>query len=431
MNKKILTLILCGVLTLPNIANNTVFADSVTTVTLGESLNEQQKKQILNFFGVEENEVDIRIITNKEEREYLEGIFPDDQIGRKTFSCAYIQPTAAGSGINIKTANLININPQILKSAIITLDASIKDLNVIGASVIPVSGTGCLVGVIKTLEAEGVEIDEDKKIIANEELKITVDLSDEIGQDKATGVINDIKTEIIKNNTKDTIQIAETINNVTNNYNINLSAQQTEDIQDLMEKIAKEDYNYNEIKDSLKDIKNSINESLKNLGEKVNNTTFFEKIGNWFDGITQWFKNILKKHEESIIENTNDEALGENAVISTTDDLSSIDSEIPEKQKENIFEKIWIWFIGLFNKSEDHLEIQEDNEQNNITEENNATEIENGNNDSFEIDESTIMGEEYKIEESFSEEESEIITDDVNEDGTEDIVEDTEQELIE
>lgn len=351
-NKRLLTLIICGALTLPSIANSTVFADSVTTVTIGESLNEKQKAQILNYFGVEENEVDIRIVTNKDERKYLEGIVPDEQIGHKTFSCAYIQPTQKGSGINVKTANLNYVTPQMIKSAIISLDPPQKDMDIVGASVIPVSGTGFLVGVIATLEAEGLEIDEDKKIIANEELQITGELGDEIGKDKATGIINDIKTEIIKNNTQDTIQIAETINNVTNNYNIQLTNQQAEDIQALMEKISKEDYDYNELKSSLKDVKKSINKSLKSLGEKVNNINLLEKIETWISDATQWFKDLFNKSENSIIENTNDTVLGDNAIISTTDDITSHDTLTTTKDVRNIFEKIWDWFIGLFNKSE-------------------------------------------------------------------------------
>ena len=57
-------------------------------------------------------------------------------------------------------------------------------------------------------DASGKKLDEDKKELASEELITTGDLGDDIGQDKATGVINDVKTEIIKNVTHDTNQIA-------------------------------------------------------------------------------------------------------------------------------------------------------------------------------------------------------------------------------
>ena len=99
----------------------------------------------------------------------------------------------------------------------------ITDANVIAMTPLSggVSGTGALTGIMKAFEdATGEPLDETKKEIASEELVITGDLGEDIGQDKATGVINDIKTEIIKNNTQDTIQIADTINNVTNNYKL-------------------------------------------------------------------------------------------------------------------------------------------------------------------------------------------------------------------
>ena len=51
--------------------------------------------------------------------------------------------------------------------------------------------------------ATGKNLDEDKKELASEELITTGDLGDDIGQDKATGIINDVKADIIKNNTND------------------------------------------------------------------------------------------------------------------------------------------------------------------------------------------------------------------------------------
>ena len=56
--------------------------------------------------------------------------------------------------------------------------------------------------------ATGKNLDEDKKELASEELITTGDLGDDIGQDKATGIINDVKADIIKNNTSDKTQIA-------------------------------------------------------------------------------------------------------------------------------------------------------------------------------------------------------------------------------
>ncbi|MCG4471068.1 DUF1002 domain-containing protein, partial [Lawsonibacter sp. DFI.6.74] len=61
---------------------------------------------MLKYFGVNQNDAVILEVNNQEERKYLQGIAPEAQIGTKTYSCAYVEPTKAGSGINVKTANI-------------------------------------------------------------------------------------------------------------------------------------------------------------------------------------------------------------------------------------------------------------------------------------------------------------------------------------
>ena len=218
--KRFITLTLTAILTLSSLG--LVFADGARVVTLGANLSSEQKATMLKYFGVNENEVVLLEVNNQEERKYLEGVASEAQIGTKTFSCAYVEPTKAGSGINVKTANLTWLTSSMVASTLST--AGLTDADVVVASVFPVSGTGALTGIMKAFEdATGKPLDEDKKELASEELIITGDIGEDIGQDKAAGIVNDIKTEIIKNNTSDTIQIADTINNVTNNYNVTLN----------------------------------------------------------------------------------------------------------------------------------------------------------------------------------------------------------------
>ena len=73
--------------------------------------------------------------------------------------------------------------------------AGLTGANCVIAAVFPVSGTGALTGVMKAFEnATGKNLDEDKKELASEELITTGDLGDDIGQDKATGIINDVRS---------------------------------------------------------------------------------------------------------------------------------------------------------------------------------------------------------------------------------------------
>lgn len=212
-------------------------------------------------------------------------------------------------------------------------------------------------------DATGEALDEDKKELASEELIITGDLGEDIGADKATGIINDIKTEIIKNNTSDTIQIADTINNVTNNYNVTLSSEQQKQLEDLMTKISQQDYNYKEMKDTLNGIKDTVAEKLDAIGEGPSKG-FFETIKGWFESIGDWFKNLFNGNKEEdlgILGSTNDELLGENAVIDSTDKNAI---NLPSSEEvEGFFAKIWNWFTGLFtNNNSNNVE---DNSNNN------------------------------------------------------------------
>lgn len=367
--KRFLTLSLTAVLSLSSLG--LVFADGARVVTLGSNLTQAQKDTMLKYFGVNKDEVVILEVNNQEERKYLQGVASEAQLGKKTYSCAYVEPTKSGSGINVKTANITWATPAMVATTLST--AGLTDADVVIAANFPVSGTGALTGIMKAFEdATGKPLEEDKKELASEELITTGDLGDDIGQDKATGIVNDVKTEIIKNNTKDTVQIAETINNVVNNYNVTLTDEQMVKLEGLMEKISKQDYDYSEMKNALESVSDVVNENLSAIGENVN-TGFFDGIKNFFTGIGDWFKGLFSGESDgsSILDNTNDSLLGENAQIDATD-KSTINLPSSE-QVEGFFAKIWHWFTGLFNNDSNN---QNNTEQTEITpnEENNTTE---------------------------------------------------------
>ena len=288
------------------------FADGSKVVTIGADLNAQQRQMMLDYFGVSENEAMIINVTNAEERKYLQGVATDAQLGRRTISCAYVEPTSGKDGINVKTANLTWVTSSMIASTLTT--AGLTSANVIAAAPYAVSGTGALTGVIKAFEdASGEKLDETKKELANEELVTTGDLGDEIGQDKAAGVVNDVKNEVIKEGTSDTTQIADIINNVTNNYNVTLSPEQIRALTALMEKIGAQNYNYNDIKVTLENVKFNINENLAALGENVDTVGLFEKI-------KHWFSNLGGGSDAGILEQTDESALGSDAVVNATQD---------------------------------------------------------------------------------------------------------------
>lgn len=351
--KKFISSIVCLSLILGNIT--CAFADSSKVVTLGADLSNSQKQTVLDYFGVKKDDAVILEVNNLEERKYLKGVASEAQLGTKTFSCAYVEPAKKGNGINVKTANLTYVTSSMIASTLAT--CGIEDANVIAMTPLSggVSGTGALAGVMKAFEdATGKELSEDKKEIASEELITTSDLGDEIGQDKATGLINDIKADVIKNGTQDTNQIAETINNVTNNYNITLTPSQEKQISELMTKISEQHYDYSKLKNTFKNVSDVVDKNLKEAGIDINRSEgFFSSIGNWFKDLFSGSKDL------GILENTNDTVLGDDAKVDATDK----DAIKTTSSENNIWEKIKNWFSSIF-KSSDAIEPDNSNNLN-------------------------------------------------------------------
>lgn len=363
LKKRISALLICSSIALGSITP--AYADGANVVTLGTNLSAEQKQMVLNYFGVKENEVVILEVNNQEERKYLEGVATEAQLGTRTYSCAYVQPTSKGNGLNVKTVNLTYVTSSMIASTLTT--CGITDANVIAMTPLSggVSGTGALTGIMKAFEdATGKPLDEEKKEIASEELVITGDLGENIGQDKATGVINDIKTEIIKNNTQDNIQIADTINNITNNYNVTLTPEQQEKLENLMTKVSEQDYDYKEMKDALNSVKDVVNEKLNSIGEKVP-TTLINSVKQWFTRIGDWFANLFNNESKDlgILETTNDDLLGENAKIDATDN-AAINQTSTEKE-QGFFEKIWNWVTNLFSSNDNTTDSTSENPKSN------------------------------------------------------------------
>ena len=255
MKKRILSSIVLG-LALTLGCAMPAMADSRRVVTLGADLTQDQQNTMLKYFGVSADSVDIIYINNNDEREHLGSYVPLEQIGTKTFSCALVAPTNKG-GIQVKTANLSWVTCNMIASTLST--SGVTNCQVIAASPFEVSGTGALTGVIMAYEtASDVKLDNNKKELANEELVTTGNLADEVGQSKATAVINETKIQVIENNITDINEITNIVNNVSNNYDVTISEDQSEEIASLMQKIAQQEYDITQLKATLERVQANV-----------------------------------------------------------------------------------------------------------------------------------------------------------------------------
>ena len=312
-----------------------VRADSSKVVTLGANLSDEQKTSMYEYFGTTAKEVDTIEVTNQDERKYMEGIASEAQIGKRTYSCSYVEPTEKG-GIQVKVANLTFVTSSMIASTLLT--SGVENCNVVAASPIEVSGTGALTGIMMAYEsASGEELSEDQKAAATEELVTTGELAGEIGQQPASDLMNQVKQEVIEENLTDEGEIQDTVQSVANSSGIDLTDEQIAQIVSLMQNIAQYDY----------DVK-ALKKTLENLEGKEGG--FFSKLVSTISGF------FGGDDKGGIINSTNDNILGDNAVIDST--LDDIKDKVSSDEGEGFFDKIANFFKGLFggNDTEDASE---------------------------------------------------------------------------
>jgi len=289
MVKKVFSLLI-GVVLFSVLFASVGMAAGEKVVSLGSNLNKAQRAQMLEYFDVEEEDVKIITVTNKEEREYLAGIAPESKIGTRAISSAFVELMDEGEGITVETYNIDWVTEEMYASALTT--AGVKDARVIAAAPFKVSGTAALTGITKAFEEiSGKKLSEDAKEIANEELVKTGELGDEIGKDKAASLVKEIKEKVIKDGIKDPDRIYQIIVQIAGDLNINLSEKQIQELVSLMEKISKLDISVADIQTQLKNIQGQL-EKIAESQEEARG--ILAQIRNFFVKIVEWIQSIFR-----------------------------------------------------------------------------------------------------------------------------------------
>lgn len=266
-------------------------ADSYTVVTLGANLSQAQKDEMLKYFNVTKNDAQIIEITSAEEHSQLGKVATEEQLGTKAISCSYVEPTTSG-GLDITTNNLTWVTEGMIKNALIT--AGITNAKIEASAPFKVSGTAALAGIMKGFEtsSSGEKIDTNKKEAANDEIVVTGNLGDKIGQDQATQVINDAKNKVIAEKPKTPEEIQSIVDTALGKYKSQLSDDDTQKIVDLMTKINSLNLDYNSIKDQLNDISKQLTDKLgSNEAQGI-----LDKIGEFFSNVFDSIKNFFSSN---------------------------------------------------------------------------------------------------------------------------------------
>ncbi|WP_235070106.1 DUF1002 domain-containing protein [Turicibacter sp. TJ11] len=313
-------------------------------LSFGSSLTKNEEANLREYFGVSDDMKAI-YVDNETAIKQL-GLAPNalDNYTGGWYSSAYVKLTSEG-GVQVNSKNVSLVTNEMFTNALIT--SGILNCEVIVSAPFMVTGESALAGILAGAEEiMGESLSEENKVVAQEEIDTTLEIADEILNDEeneitdkgdsstiASGIINDIKEQVIKDSPNST-QIGQIIINVTNNYGVELSEETQARVQSLMEDVNDLDIEYNDIKDTMQNIGNSISESLKEAGIKLQESGLLEKIGDWmsdfFSHLFDWIKGLFTSANEV---NSSEAVLPENElsqtenVINPSEEATSLEDE--------------------------------------------------------------------------------------------------------
>jgi len=143
-------------------------------------------------------------------------------IGSRSISCVYVELLPEGSGLSIATNNVTWWTEEMYISALTT--AGIKDARIIVSAPFEVSGTSALSGIYKAYEdMTGLSLDELAKQVSTEELTITGDLAQQIGNMDSTSIVSELKLVLNETKNMSDDEIRAIITEIAGRYNVHLT----------------------------------------------------------------------------------------------------------------------------------------------------------------------------------------------------------------
>ena len=261
---------------------------------VGADLDEGELGKVYKTFGIERGSVTELTVTNAEEREYLKGLVDSSVIGTRSISCVYIEVLDEGKGLDVSTSNISWCTKEIYENALVT--SGINDARIIVTAPFEVSGTAALTGIYKAYEdITGKELDKTAKEVGTEELVVTSNLAEEIGNYDATIIVNEIKLMLSELENYTDEELHDEIVRIAGEYNISLNEEQISQLISLGRKLQKMENSellkhVQTLQGKLKDLAGFIDKA-KTTQDKAH--SFFSNIGSFFQSIADFFKSIF------------------------------------------------------------------------------------------------------------------------------------------
>lgn len=316
MKKRLLPALMALFILIPSLALAEGFDSSKDDIIYGVALTEDEMDIVDKKVGADRKESNVSYVDGSDLEKYLGYGAPDSNMISSVF---VKRNNKRGVAVEIVTKdNITEITEGQYANAAIT--AGITSADILVASPRPVTGESALVGVYKSEELRGNDLDSDRTKLAQEELETVSDISsenegnDNFDTEKLDTVVIEVKKKLAdyKEETGETassdqiaIYIKDALNNVNmgdilSNNNIqvlvnyfesyqNTSAIDSAEVKENLTKLA------GDITDKASKFYNDNKESIDQVAQEAKDSGLWEKIVEFFrsifDSITEAFSN--------------------------------------------------------------------------------------------------------------------------------------------
>ena len=209
-------------------------------IALGADLSGEQRQTVLSLMGVSEADLGsykVISITNEMEHQYLDAYLDASVIGSKSLSSVMITPAESGHGVLVTTKNINYCTTGMYRNALLTAGVSDAEIMVVAPS--EMSGTAALIGAIKGYEEMTGETVSDSTLdIAMDELITTGELAiKDANSEDIEALIAFVKAKVAAGQLESEDDIQAAIKEGEEKFGVSLSADEIQQIVDIMQKI--------------------------------------------------------------------------------------------------------------------------------------------------------------------------------------------------
>ncbi|WP_040225264.1 DUF1002 domain-containing protein [Bhargavaea cecembensis] len=256
----------------------------VPIVVYGANLSDAEKASVKVSLDVEdEAEVEEITVSGEDLGKYIKNSNPRARM----YSSAKITVTDAGKGLVIQIVtpeNITQVTSDMYANAMLT--AGIEDANVDVAAPKPVTGHSALAGIYKAYEASGGTLDTDRTDVANDELSVATDLTENSGVDekKVNELLTDLKQQIAEQKPASREDVERIVKEQLDKLQVELSPEDRQLLVDLMDRIRQLDIDFSKWSDKLSKFGQELNDKYGDkIKEKVNDEGFWQSVKDFFN----------------------------------------------------------------------------------------------------------------------------------------------------